>query len=122
MLDETQDDDIETDTNASTIQLPAGLQNAIPTPEDPTAIDINALVSAGLQDAVRYMTTPYDKAPVYETSNIQNMAYIPQRYLTGSDIVRSHKTFAYGPNDTIIATTHIIATQDTKATYIDQLR
>jgi hypothetical protein len=122
LLNEDQDDDVEIDDNASTIQLPAGLQNAIPTPENPIAIDINALVSAGLQDAVRYMTTPYDKAPAYETSNIQNMAYIPQRYLTGSDIVRSYKTFAYGPNDTIIATTHIVSTQNTQATYIDQLR
>jgi len=71
---------------------------------------------------VRYNASPYDKLPVYESENLEKVAYIPSRYLTGSDPVRSYKTFAAGPNDTIIVTVHLSATTATKATYIEQLR
>ncbi len=98
------------------------MQNAIPTPDNPTSIDIASLIGAGIQDTVRYNATPYSRLPSYESQTLENIAYIPSRYLTGSDPIRSYKTFAEGPNDTIIVTVHLSASTNTKATYIEQLR
>lgn len=103
------------------------------TPNNPTNINLQSLISAGIANTFRYTATPYDELPVYETTAIDKIAYIPARYLTGNDIIQTYKTFAREeqtgtmqttPHTSRIArvTITIKATQTTKATYIENLR
>lgn len=109
------------DENNDTI--PASIAGSIPDPSNPTSINIQWLINAGIPDVVRYSPTPYDHLPVYEnTTSWEQIAYIPLKYLTWADIVDVSKTFAYWQWDEVIVNVTMRAKQNTIATYAEQLR
>lgn len=114
--------DTDTTTDPDDAPVPSNIANALPNPENPASLNIQNLITAWLSDTVRYTATPYDRLPSYESNTLENIAYIPARYLTGNDTIESYKTFAYGSWWTIIVTVHLRAKSATTATYIEQLR
>jgi hypothetical protein len=64
-------------------EIPASIVNAIPNPSNPTSINIQQLINAGIPDIIRYSGTPHGNLPAYEsTSDIDTIAYIPLKHLT----------------------------------------
>lgn len=116
--------------NATATDIPAWLQASM-TPgddKDPDpkkllwSYDLSNLMNLGATQIIRYSGTPYDMLPVYETNTqLDKIAYIPSRYITGSDSVSTYKVYTKWADNTIKINVYIQAKQNTKVTYLEKL-